>query len=116
VQIAAIAFLTFAAIALWAIDPATSAVFPVCPFRLLTGWQCPGCGSARALHQLLHGRIDEAWRLNAAAVLALPAIGVDLVQRKVSGSTGWLAILSPTSVWLIAAALVGFGVARNFYA
>jgi len=28
--------------------------FPKCPFRMTHGLQCPGCGSTRALYQLLH--------------------------------------------------------------
>ena len=33
-----------------ALDPATCAVFPRCPFYVLTGLKCPGCGSQLALH------------------------------------------------------------------
>ena len=28
--------------------------FPKCPFKVLTGLDCPGCGSQRAIHSLLH--------------------------------------------------------------
>ena len=45
-------------------DPATSGVFPPCPVRYLTGWYCPGCGSLRAVHQLLHGNLRAAWAMN----------------------------------------------------
>lgn len=66
-----------AAVALIAVygwfDPAT-APFPRCPFLTLTGWQCPGCGSQRAAHALLHGDIAGAWRLNAMMVCALPLL------------------------------------------
>src|SRR4249919_3185364 len=37
---------------------------PKCPFRLLTGWQCPGCGSTRACYQLLHLHPLAAFKLN----------------------------------------------------
>ena len=30
---------------------------PKCVFHALTGWDCPGCGSQRAIHALLHGRV-----------------------------------------------------------
>ncbi|MFV0506503.1 MAG: DUF2752 domain-containing protein [Bacteroidales bacterium] len=41
---------------------------------MLTGYQCPGCGSQRALHQLLHLNIDEALKLNALFVVGLPYV------------------------------------------
>ena len=53
-------------------DPAGSVWFPRCPFLTATGLRCPGCGSQRALHALLHGEIREAWRFNALLLLELP--------------------------------------------
>ena len=53
-------------------DPATSAVFPPCPVRYLTGWYCPGCGTLRALHQLLEGNFRAAWDMNPLTILLLP--------------------------------------------
>jgi len=38
--------------------------FPKCPFRSITGFLCPGCGSQRAMHHLLHGRIATSFQLN----------------------------------------------------
>ncbi len=34
---------------------------PRCLFKLITGYECPGCGSQRAFHSLLHGDIAAAW-------------------------------------------------------
>jgi len=45
--------------------------FPLCPFHTLTGWLCPGCGSQRAMHQLLHGNFGASLKLNP---LFLPGI------------------------------------------
>jgi hypothetical protein len=50
--------------------------FPKCPFLSLTGFQCPGCGSQRALHQLLHGNFGEVIRLNALFIPGLIYAGV----------------------------------------
>lgn len=50
---------------LYTFPPASSSFYPRCVFRQLTGLDCPGCGTTRALHALLHGRIGEAFRLNA---------------------------------------------------
>ena len=59
-------------IALVSFDPAASLVFPPCPFHYLTGFHCPGCGSLRATHQLLHGNIGAALALNPLMVISLP--------------------------------------------
>jgi len=44
-------------------------VFAVCPFHHVTGLHCPGCGSQRAIHDILHIRILEAIKHNALLVL-----------------------------------------------
>ena len=56
-------------------DPAETSFFPACPFHLITGLHCPGCGSLRAVHQLLHGNILNALDLNPLMVLFLPFLG-----------------------------------------
>lgn len=38
----------------YAVNPLEVGFFPKCPFYLSTGFYCPGCGSQRATHQLLH--------------------------------------------------------------
>jgi hypothetical protein len=51
-----------------------SAFYPSCPLYSLTGLYCPGCGSTRALHQLLHGHLVTAFGFNLLMVLAVPLI------------------------------------------
>ncbi len=46
--------------------------FPRCPFLLLTGYKCPGCGTLRGIHSLLHFKIGEAFGYNPLMVLSLP--------------------------------------------
>jgi hypothetical protein len=54
-------------------DPAESAFFPKCPFLLLTGGlRCPGCGSQRAIHSLLHLEFKEAFLYNPLVIISLP--------------------------------------------
>lgn len=53
-------------------EPGRSGFFPVCPFRALTGFACPGCGSTRGLHALVHGDLLTAFKFNPFMVLALP--------------------------------------------
>jgi hypothetical protein len=54
-------------------DPAESAFFPKCPFLLLTGGlRCPGCGSQRAIHSLLHLEFKEAFLFNPLVIISIP--------------------------------------------
>ena len=41
-------------------DPTQSDLFPKCPFMMLTGLKCPGCGSQRVIHALLNGDVAAA--------------------------------------------------------
>ena len=49
-------------------DTTSGVPFPKCLFFSLTGLQCPGCGSQRALHSLLHLDLVAALRYNAYMV------------------------------------------------
>lgn len=53
-------------------NPMGYAFFPKCPFYEITGLYCPGCGSQRAFHALLHGHLLQAAGYNLLAVLSLP--------------------------------------------
>lgn len=71
--IAAVLFLGGLALSyVYSHDPASSPS-PKCFFKLLTGWDCPGCGSQRAAYALMHGRIADAWQLNPFIFFAVPA-------------------------------------------
>lgn len=54
---------------------ATTGVGMPCPFRLLTGWNCPLCGGTRMGGALLHGDIAAAWSFNPVALVGLLVIG-----------------------------------------
>lgn len=53
-------------------NPATSTFFLKCPFKYFTGLSCPGCGSQRAIHELLHFNFKKAFEYNAMFILSLP--------------------------------------------
>lgn len=59
-------------------DPSTNTFFPRCPFYALTKLKCPGCGSQRALHEMLHGNILDAVKYNALLVFSVPFIAFAL--------------------------------------
>lgn len=59
-------------IVLYIFDPARYIFAPKCPFKLLTGLSCPGCGFQRALHAFLHGQWSEALSYNWFLIASLP--------------------------------------------
>ena len=79
-----------AAAVLFLFDPASTAFYPPCLFKTIFGMPCPGCGSLRAAHHLLHGDLKEAWALNKPILIALPlafaAAGLSLFLRRSSSS------------------------------
>jgi hypothetical protein len=97
-------------------DPATSGLFPPCPLRYLTGWYCPGCGSLRAIHQLLHGNLRAAWALNPLTILLLPFLIYGTVSYASFELRGQhLPRLFLPAVWIrgLCAVIILFGIARN---
>ena len=97
-------------------DPATSGVFPPCPVHYLTGWYCPGCGSLRAVHQLLHGNLSAAWAMNPLTIVLLPFLTYGLIAWMVTETTG-RRLPQPflPAAWIraLGAAIILFGIARN---
>jgi hypothetical protein len=53
-------------------DPNVPGAYGYCPFKSVTGLDCPFCGSLRAYHALLHGQLATAMNFNVLTVLALP--------------------------------------------
>lgn len=114
--ILALAFLALTGLALlFLFDPARHAFYPVCLFKKLTGYDCPGCGGLRAMHHLLRGEVWHAFQLNAMAVVTLPLLGLWAIRSWARSSRDGNGERTPTVFWLWLAALliVLFGVVRN---
>lgn len=67
IGIASLVFLYF-----W--NPSEISSFPKCPFFAITGYQCPGCGTLRGIHALLHFRIADAWGHNPFMIVSIPVV------------------------------------------
>ncbi len=99
-------------------DPAEGG-YPLCLFHQLTGLHCPGCGTLRAIHQLLHGNIAAALALNQLAVCMVPILianthwthGIRRPPAKPTrpsrprGAFNW--------TWFLLLAIIAFGILRN---
>ena len=59
-------------------NPAESWFFLKCPVNYVTGLNCPGCGSQRAIHELLHLNFKQAFAYNPLLIAAIPytALGI----------------------------------------
>jgi hypothetical protein len=110
VRLTAFAMLSAGALAcLFFVDPANSSIYPRCPVFVLTGWFCPGCGSLRAMHQLLHGNIAVAAQYNALLVASVPGLPLlhtvkrlrvsPLVGRAVLGTVLAFALMRNVPAW-----------------
>ena len=100
---------------LWQFDPNVAGnPLPPCPSLWLTGLFCPGCGTTRALHALLHGDLPDALAMNPLMVLSLPAVAVLLAQaldvlpkpleplaRRLANARAWAVVV------------IGYAVLRN---
>ena len=97
-------------------DPAEE-VFPKCPFFVFTGLKCPGCGSQRAVHQLLCLHVGEAFRQNACLVSFLPIILflflADCFREKCPKL--YMASRSPILSYGIVAVILLWWIVRNFF-
>lgn len=85
-----------------------------CPFHLLTGLDCPGCGITRLLAALSRGDLQEAAHANAYLFYTLPylvmLIAYTLLKWFKNERTGrWF----EAAALLYAAGLVLFGIWRN---
>ncbi len=96
-------------------DPAAGGRAPRCVFKALTGFDCPGCGSQRALHALLNGRVAEAWRYNAMLFFLVPvavAFGVaEYAPQRFPRLAAML--LRPVTIAALLALILGWWIARN---
>ncbi len=69
-------------------------LFPACPFKLITGWNCPFCGGLRMTHDLLHGDVAAAIVDNVFALVGLPALMVWMLVRWLISLTMALTVLA----------------------
>jgi hypothetical protein len=98
----------------WIADPLGN-YMPRCLFRSLTGFQCPGCGSQRFLHALLHGNVAEAVSYNYIFALFIPLIIflllLQIYRRKYASL--YARVYTPVNIIIILGIIVAWTVLRN---
>ena len=66
---------------LYWLNPTEQPLMPKCPFKLLTGLSCPGCGFQRATHAALHGNFLQALSYNYWFTFALPYLLMVIIEK-----------------------------------
>ncbi|MCF7955703.1 MAG: DUF2752 domain-containing protein [Phycisphaerae bacterium] len=106
----------FAAVLLYYAKPGESGLFPPCPFNAITGLYCPGCGTLRGLHQLLHGNLMAAMGLNSLMVLSLPYLGYayfSLWSKAIRNRPLPGRFIPAKWIWALLSVVIIFAIARN---
>lgn len=101
----------------YALDPSSSTLFPRCTFLSLTGYKCPGCGSQRAVHALLHGDLAGAFRYNSLLLIAIPWIALCLFaeSRRTRNPRLYARLNAPLLIWLFLAIVLIWWLLRNIF-
>jgi len=97
-------------------NPSNQIPFPVCPFFAITGFACPGCGTTRGLHHLLHGDLITAFRFNPLMMVMLPFLLYALLRytnavmrgQPIRGNQ-----LNAKYIWLLFFVILAFWIGRN---
>ncbi|MBL0357077.1 MAG: DUF2752 domain-containing protein [Chitinophagaceae bacterium] len=75
-----IAATTTTAVFIYMYPPTNNSYYPPCILKKITGFDCAGCGSARACYQLLHGNAGQAANHNVLLLLFLPVMAIGLLH------------------------------------
>lgn len=97
-------------------EPGSFSLLPRCLFHQLTGLYCPGCGSTRAVHLLLHGEFLASFRMNPLYWLFAPLlawVGFVFLRAFLHAEPLPTLVVPPWLAWSITAAIIGFFILRN---
>lgn len=98
-------------------DPNEAGHYPTCPFLLITGFYCPGCGSLRAIHALAHLDIGTALSLNILTLFVMIPIAVFHYVRwateRYLGRSIRKRMVHPAFIWALLFGLLSFWFLRN---
>lgn len=101
------------------VDPhSTDSWYPRCPFKSLTGWDCPACGGLRMTHDLLHGDFAASINDNVFLLIGIPTLAGWILVRRRHGQSllpiaGIVALVAAMTVWTVLRNLPGFPLVPN---
>lgn len=88
-------------------------LFPACPFKAMTGLNCPACGGLRMVHDVLHGDFAAAVVDNVFVLVGLPLLLAWIVLRRRQdrpwATTSTLVVILVAAItWTVVRNLPGF--------
>ncbi len=104
------------AVLFFVLDPAKHKIFPHCLFNSITGYYCPGCGSQRAIHSLLHFDFTGAVSYNFLFLPTFLLIIYHYLHPVLNGYFRWKLpniIYFKSTPWIILGIVIAFWVLRN---
>jgi hypothetical protein len=104
------------AVYLFVFEPGRTGFFPPCLFRLMTNFNCPGCGTTRALHEIMHGHFQNAFMLNPLLLLSIPFLLAAFMRYTVTVMRGRVPrknALPAPYIYAIFFIVAGFWIFRN---
>ena len=88
-----------------------------CPFYLITGWYCSGCGTTRALRSILHLNFYKAFRYNSLFTILFPFLAFYFISVFLSLTIYGKDKISPKIPVSVPILVIGiafvFGILRN---
>ncbi|WP_326546764.1 DUF2752 domain-containing protein [Mycolicibacterium sp. ND9-15] len=90
-----------------------ASVFLACPFKAVTGLNCPACGGLRMTHDLLHGDLAAAVVDNVYLLIGLPLLLTWLLVRwrqhkPLMNTPVVIVIIASALTWTVVRNLPGF--------
>ncbi|MCM1356092.1 MAG: DUF2752 domain-containing protein [Staphylococcus sp.] len=104
-------------LSLYLLAEPSSGLYPRCMFKELTGLSCPGCGSQRALHAVIHGDLRGAFSYNALLILEIPLLALLVISSLFSDRMPRLKRFLGERVFilLILATIIIWTIVRNIF-
>jgi Protein of unknown function (DUF2752) len=96
------------------------ALFPPCPFKMLTGWNCPACGGLRMTHDLIHGNLAAAVVDNVYLLVGIPVLVAWILYclrtgRQSSSKSVIVVVVLSAIAWTVTRNLPGFPLVPTLY-
>ncbi len=97
------------------VDPNRAGHYPTCPWLMISGTWCPGCGTLRALHDLAHLDLAGALARNPLTVVASAGLLVWFVvwSRRMWTGRQRTTMAPPWMLYGLLWVVLGFWVLRN---